>query len=333
MKEFCLNLGNWNAIFAVPCAVVDRHIKMAGSAQLKVLLWVLRHAGEECSVEAIASALGFAAADVCDAMQYWIEAGLVSSREGRLEPGLAPAEIPPAGAPVAEPAVQAAEKDAPAAKPLRDKPRQLSQAEIAARINGADEIKFLADTAELVFGRPLSTPELGRLIDCHDWYGLPVDVLIMAIQYAQSIHKCNMNYIEKMAANWAEQEIVTHERAERRIRELDARRDAWNQVVECLGMERRPPSEAEGAAAERWITQWKFPAEMIQEAYNRCVDSTGKIRISYMNKIMERWHAEGILTLQEAKAEKTKKSAQAGEKEARSKDLDELEQRMMQEII
>ncbi len=222
---------------------------------------------------------------------------------------------------------------APVAKSVRNKPKQLNTAEIAARINGADEIKYLADTAELVFGRPLSTPELGRLIDCHDWYGLPIDVLIMAIQYAQSINKCNMNYIEKMAANWAEQEIVTHERAEQRIRELDIRRDAWNRVVECLGIERRPPSEAEGAAAERWIAEWKFSTDMIQEAYNRCVDSTGKMKISYMNKIMERWHAEGILSLQDAKAERTKNSLNTGEKEARAKDLDELEQRMMQEII
>ena len=136
-----------------------------------------------------------------------------------------------------------------------------------------------------------------------------------------------------MAANWAEQEIVTHERAEQRIRELDIRRDAWNRVVECLGIERRPPSEAEGAAAERWIAEWKFSTDMIQEAYNRCVDSTGKMKISYMNKIMERWHAEGILSLQDAKAERTKNSLNTGEKEARAKDLDELEQRMMQEII
>ncbi len=49
--SFSINLGNWNSVFAVPSAVVDEHIKLAGSAQLKVLLWVLRHAGEEFSAE------------------------------------------------------------------------------------------------------------------------------------------------------------------------------------------------------------------------------------------------------------------------------------------
>lgn len=335
MMNFGLNLGDWNAVFAVPCAVVDRHIKMAGSAQLKVLLWVLRHAGETCSAEEIASSLGLMTADVCDAMQYWIQTGLIGENRESLTPGTKKEEVSESRPEMqlgASLSTQEKEK-APVAKSVRNKPKQLNTAEIAARINGADEIKYLADTAELVFGRPLSTPELGRLIDCHDWYGLPIDVLIMAIQYAQSINKCNMNYIENMAANWAEQEIVTHERAEQRIRELDIRRDAWNRVVECLGIERRPPSEAEGAAAERWIAEWKFSTDMIQEAYNRCVDSTGKMKISYMNKIMERWHAEGILSLQDAKAERTKNSLNTGEKEARAKDLDELEQRMMQEII
>ena len=157
--------------------------------------------------------------------------------------------------------------------------------------------------------------------------------MIMAIQYAHSVNKCNMSYIEKMAASWSEQEITTHARAEERIRALDMRRDAWNRVMEALGIERRPPSEAEGAAAERWIVEWKFTEDMIQEAYNRCVDSTGKMKISYMNKILERWHKEGVLTLQEAKAEQAKASGANEEKEARAQDLNELEKRMMQEIL
>lgn len=34
--NYKMNLGAWNSIFAVPCSVVDEHIKLAGAAQLKV---------------------------------------------------------------------------------------------------------------------------------------------------------------------------------------------------------------------------------------------------------------------------------------------------------
>ena len=53
--SFSINLGAWNSVFAVPCSLVDQHIKLAGALQLKVLLWVLRHAGESLTVEGIAN--------------------------------------------------------------------------------------------------------------------------------------------------------------------------------------------------------------------------------------------------------------------------------------
>ena len=40
--SYLLNLGAWNSVFAVPTVLVDRHLKLAGSVQLKALLWLLR---------------------------------------------------------------------------------------------------------------------------------------------------------------------------------------------------------------------------------------------------------------------------------------------------
>ena len=73
-----MNLGAWNSIFAVPCSVVDEHIKLAGAAQLKVLLWFLRHAGENFCDEDMASALSMSPADARDSMQYWIATGIIT---------------------------------------------------------------------------------------------------------------------------------------------------------------------------------------------------------------------------------------------------------------
>ena len=44
--KFSINLGMWNSVFAVPTQVVDQHLKLAGGVHLKVLLWLLRHAGD-----------------------------------------------------------------------------------------------------------------------------------------------------------------------------------------------------------------------------------------------------------------------------------------------
>ena len=84
--SYQINLGEWNSVFAVPSSLVDRHMKLAGAVQLKVLLWVLRHSGEEISDETLAAAVGASPADTRDAMQYWVETGLLTQDGRRLSP-------------------------------------------------------------------------------------------------------------------------------------------------------------------------------------------------------------------------------------------------------
>ncbi len=328
--KYEMELGAWNQVFAVPAAVVDRHLKMAGSAQLKVLLWLLRRAGQENDPEAIGAALGLSRADVCDAMQYWIEAGLIRENNGELTPAEkeqaenVPAE-PEQKTETAQPA-RAKEEKAPR-RPSR--PRQLDSAEVAARINSDEEIRCMMDTVQSIFARPISTPEMGVLLNIHDWDGLPADVIVMLVQYAVGAGKSNMAYIEKMAIGWASDGIDTHEKAERKICELDERRKAWNRISRLFGIERRPPSASESEAVSRWINLWQFEDDMIREAYDRCVDSTGKVRFSYINKILERWNAQGVRTLAEARVEKgEKKQGKAPAAEDRRKtsyDISEFE--------
>ena len=44
--EYRLDVGMWNQVFAVPCALVDQHLKLAGKEQLQVILWLLRYPGQ-----------------------------------------------------------------------------------------------------------------------------------------------------------------------------------------------------------------------------------------------------------------------------------------------
>ena len=56
--EYTLHMGPWSSVFAVPTALVDRYIKLAGKEQLQVLLWMLRHGGEAVQPDLLAQALG-----------------------------------------------------------------------------------------------------------------------------------------------------------------------------------------------------------------------------------------------------------------------------------
>lgn len=323
---FSMNLGAWNSVFAVPSALVDQHIKMAGSVQLKVLLWILRHAGEEFTPEDISAVVGANAADVRDAMRYWVETGLIAEN--------ARDELSPAETPAQQPAAPAREREAekaPQNSPAPPPPPRLPKPDgvfVANRINQSKEISFLMQESQQLLGRPLSPGLSSALLFIHDDYGLPVDVILMLLQYVKSRGKDNTNYIESIARDWAESGVCTHEKAEEKLRLLGEIGKAWGQVEKQVGIGHRSPSAREEQYAERWILQWKFSPQMVREAYERCVDAIGKLSMSYMNRILERWHKDGVSTPQQAAEEQAgqdKKAAARKSAAAPTYDIDEYE--------
>ena len=322
--SYSVNLGAWNSVFAVPCSVVDQNLKLAGSVQLKVLLWALRHAGEPFEAQDVASALGIDRADVGDALLYWKESGLFSGGG----PGVAQTQ----GEPAAKSADQTdlpPEGSASAVEPRRvlSRPQKPDSEFVAKRIGESTEISCLMQSAQQVLGRLISGGESATLLMIHDEFGLPSDVIIMLLQYTASIGKANMRYIEKTAMNWADEEINTHERAEERLRRLTECRQAWRQVEQAVGIPHRAPSTKEEAFADVWVSQWKFSVDMIREAYDRAVDATGKFSASYMNRILERWKKSGISTVRQAEQEKMERAVarKGGKNSSFSKDLEEFE--------
>ena len=83
--NYGFNSSLYGKVFAVPGVLVEKHLRLAGAAQLKALLWLLYHSGESCDDEELSRVLGLSRGDVCDAMQYWIDNGLVFACEDRAD--------------------------------------------------------------------------------------------------------------------------------------------------------------------------------------------------------------------------------------------------------
>jgi len=325
--SYTINLGEWNTVFAVPCSVVDKHLKLAGSVQLKVLLWELRHAGENLEVQDVASALCIDKADVTDAMLYWKETGLFTAKDGELVPGeTAPLEPQ---VPTVKPETVVKPEAVPEVKQHKvlSRPQKADNAFVAKRMSESTEIACLMQEAEQVLGRLISNGDSATLLMIHDDFGLPADVISMLLQYVVSIGKPNMRYIEKVAMNWADEEINTHEKAEDKLRRLDDSKKAWHVVEQAIGIMHRAPSSKEQAFAAVWVTDWHFSPTLIHEAYERSVDNTGKFSTAYMNRILERWNKEGIATLEQAQKDKESRvAARKSDKPQKSTyDIDEYE--------
>ena len=318
--SYSINLGEWNSVFAVPCSVVDKYIKLAGSVQLKVLLWELRHAGENFTEQNISNDLCIDKADVSDAMLYWKETGLFTENDGEFISVNSTDEMQDSNSLKENKFVSSSNsdtftsniKDAEKAKPtepinkhkILSRPHKPDNAFVAKRIQESTEIACLMQEAEQILGRLISNGDSATLLMIHDDFGLPADVIIMLLQYVVSIGKANTRYIEKVAMNWADEEIVTHDKAEEKLRQLDENRKAWRTVEQAVGIVHRSPTTKEQNFANIWVNEWHFDIALIHEAYERGVDNTGKFAPSYMNKILERWAKQGISTLEQAQKDK-----------------------------
>ncbi len=313
--EYRLHMGPWNSVFAVPTALVDRYLKLAGKEQLQVLLWMLRHGGEAFSPEALAQELALDQDAVLDALDYWQQEGLLASREGQLTPAAQP-EAPQT------PAAPQAPAQAPGLPPKRRLVRPDTQ-HLAARMGESEEIRFLMQEAQATFGKTISPAMAATLLAMCDDYGLPVEVVVMLLHYAKDVGKTGTAYLDSVARDWAESGVFTLEAAEKKLQELEEHRQAWAKVQSAAGLPRRAPSRKEEDAAYRWVYQWKFTGEMLRAAYERCVDNTGKFNISYINKILEGWHKQGARNLQEVEALEAKKKEER--EQGTSYDIDQLE--------
>ena len=75
------------------------------------------------------------------------------------------------------------------------------------------------------------------------------------------------------------------------------------------------------AMADRWIADWRMKDDLIRLARDMCVEKIGKVHCSYIDKILEHWHLDGIDTVEKAKADSQPAAKKKPQKET-SLDMD-----------
>ena len=297
-----LDLGQWNSVFAVPCAVADRHLKLASEAQLKVLLYILRHAGFEFTNDALSEATGVDSDEVANAIAFWIERGLLKDDNGLMSPY--------SGSPIAvETAPEQAEE--PKKHTAVSRAVRPDTAFVTRAIREDTALAGLMEEAQSVMGKTLAPGDSAILVMLHETFGLPCEVIAMLLNYVAGSGHPNMRLVERCGIEWSDNGVYTVEDAEREIERMTASKEAWGRVSSLFGLKNSgKPSKAQLATADRWLNQWSFSDEMLLEAYERCVNSKGEFNMSYTNAILKRWFEKKLFSLDSLKADDTSKAKQ-----------------------
>lgn len=310
-------------IFALPCELVDRYLNNAPADALRVLLYLYRHGGDLES-ETLCKALRINEKTLLAALAFWSDKQLFSLDDAKPQPTASEAAAQAAPAPK-----KALRKQA---RPALETPTQYTPTDIANRSKSNAEIRFLLDTAPSLLGRLLSPSDCSILLYLYDSAGLPADVILMLLEYCVTTGHTNLRYLEKVALSWAEDGIDTHEKAEQRIRHLEALHSFEGQVRSIMGIAGRALTAAERQHLARWANEWQIPLQLVQAAYDICVKRTGKLSFSYINSILKTWHEKGFTTVEQAQNERREAPRPNGAKNS-TYDLNEYVDLSMKRLL
>ncbi len=295
--------------FAVPAIIADKHLRLAGGEQIKVLLLILRNSDKSLSVGEIAKALKYTESDVEDCLQYWILTGVISEEEGESE---APKKYIPKTDTQKKPSPPPA-PSVPAA-PVIEYSRP-GQEEIATRMSESKEIADLFSELQVIMGKTIGYDGQCTFLLLHDRFGLPPEVIYMLADYCVKIGKPGYSYIEAVGKSWAEAEIDTIDKAAEKIASLDETDKFWKRFILAAGLNNPKPTQKQIAYIEKWTVKQNMSFDLIFTAYEEMAEHTGKLSFAYMDKILDGWYAAGYKTKQDienAKKVKTEVKAPGG---------------------
>ncbi|MDR2558857.1 MAG: DnaD domain protein [Oscillospiraceae bacterium] len=313
-----LNLGAWNSVFAVPSAVVDNYIKLAGGNNLKVLLFILRNAGGEIAVDEVSAKTGVISDDVKDALLFWEQTGILAIREDELTPSDTLIE---------------SEASRPAANYKKielERDPHFFPKEIARAVRNDKGMDFLFKECERIFGRPLKHNEQNSLMVITEDVGIPAECALMLVEYCASCGKATPAYMRKIAKDWHEREILTINEAENEIKILREINSFEGRLKRLLEM-KRAFSEKEKTIIRRW-SSGNYEEEILYAAYQMTLDGANEMSFPYMNKILENWDKDGIKNKEqlEESQKKSKKNKKQNEDSKSSFDIDKIWQNIIE---
>ncbi len=343
--DYRLDLGVWNGVFVVPNILTDRFLRSANESQLKFILYLLRHPNRYFDEEIVCSETGISADEYKQAFDYWNEKGLLKAEGEKLVPVKEDEKAPVINkVDTAKETLkidETVDEDKEEEKTddgfvtqgeriaklrrvaVNQTPSTMDPYYVLDRINSDQNLLALSREIETKLGGKLTAKFSSIIVSCVDDYGMDDAAVSMLFEWCIKYGKANVAYIEKVAKNWGENGITDYVAAERRCRELETEMSAWRKFCGLVGTEKRDPTDKEKDYVNTWINIWHMPNELIYEAYERCVERQGKIKVSYMNGILRKWHDSGYTSLSELLASEAKKR-ESKKKNETSYDVDEL---------
>lgn len=302
---FKINPAKFTGVTVMPSEIAENHLILSSASQLKVIIYAFSKSGSLFDADTVSKGTGISVEEVNDALSYWKDLGFILFEDENAEFSTVKKEEKPVSA-VSSITLSDASSKRKEAVP-HNNPVRLNYSEICTRIGESEEIRILLNEAQMKLGRTIGTGDQSSLILLHDYYGLPIEVILCICEYAGTKGKsANMNYIYKIGADWSSREIDTLEAADEELKNIEKSNSLWAEFCHSAGISNITPTTAQEKYISQWVNEWNFSLQMLTAAYEETITNTAKFSISYMHKVLSAWHKKGIDTPEKAAEEKTR---------------------------
>ena len=186
-----------------------------------------------------------------------------------------------------------------------------------------EDIVQLLFIAEQYLGKTLTPNETMKLLYFYEDLHFSPDLIEYLIEYCVSREHKSIRYIETVALAWHEEGITTVTAAKK---SSDIYNKNYFSILKALGISNRNPVESEMILMNRWLNDFGFSLDIILEACNRTITTTGKTSFPYTDSILTSWYEAKVHSLSDVasldkahRASKPSSKAAAKTTSARSK--------------
>lgn len=265
-----INWENAKNMCFLPEIIVTKYLNNIDGDTLKVILYIFCNKNFQIKDSDIALKLNMDKALVCDILRFWHNESLIVLDDEQVNKVF---------------------------KKNIEKDLLLTKDEYSDIALNDQNVKFLLRQLEFVLKRNMVYSECQVFTSLYKMYGMPIDVILMITQYCKNCGKDSVAYIKKVAINWLNLEIDTLEKVENYIIQLEKTDKNEKYIKSVFGITSRNLTKKEKEMAFKWVNDFNVNDDILQEAYNRCVDNIGKISFHYINKILTSWNEKGYNTL------------------------------------
>ena len=314
---------NWGSSFNVPTSVVTDYIKISDGNFIKILLCVLS-GNRNVTSEILSKKSGLSIDIVDDAIKHWCSLGVLdvdSSDNNNVQNEIKELHKP----------VSVVESIKPTSAPIKEKKVVVNYTlrEIHEKAEKDENLKHLINDIQSTLQVTINGKELGKLVELYELYHFDAPSIMLVADYCSTIGKRSIAYLSTVMIRWYEEGIQSYSDTEKKIIQCTEFRKFENKVLRIFGMESNPSKQQ-----IELIDKWKkmgYSTELIEIAYNKCMDNKSKLNFKYIDGIITKWSEKAIITPEQVQINDAKyKSKKTEEKVISDKkntyDLDKFQE-------